>query len=115
MMTTLEPDEMIVAARLPILAEGVRVGFHEFARRAGDFAQVMGVAVLGAGRPRVAVGALEGRPRRLAEAEAVLATRPADFAGAALAAAAALVLPEEEPYLRALAETSVLRALEAAA
>lgn len=69
MMTTLEPDEMIVAARLPLLADGVRVVFHEFARRAGDFAQVMAVAVLGLGGPRIAVGAIEARPRRLPDAD----------------------------------------------
>ncbi len=114
MMTTLEPDEMIVAARLPLLPEAARVGFHEFARRSGDFAQAMAVAILGA-RPVVAIGSLEARPRRLAQAEAVLAQTPGDFAAAARSAAAALLLPEEDGYLRALAETSVLRALEAAA
>lgn len=115
MMTTLEPDEMIVAAHLPVLPEGTRVGFHEFARRAGDFAQVMAVAILGPGGPRVAVGAIEARPRRIPEAEAALSRDSSDLVGAAQAAAKALRLPVDDPYLRALAATSVRRALEAAA
>ncbi len=115
MMTTLEPDEMIVAARIRLLPERARVGFHEFARRAGDFAQVMAVAVLGDDGPRLAIGSLEPRPRRLPEAEAALANDPVDLAAASRTAAAALLLPEEDAYLRALAETSVRRALEAAA
>lgn len=119
MTTALEPDEMIVAARLPVLPDGTRVGFHEFARRAGDFAQVMAVASYGVadGRivePRVAVGGVVSRARRCPAAEAVLlgAVPGAEaFAAAAKASAAEVPLSEEDAYLRSLTETSVLRAL----
>src|SRR4029077_6066140 len=37
----LEEDELLVAAELPLLAEGPRTGFAEFSRRKGDFAIAM--------------------------------------------------------------------------
>ena len=113
MTTAIEQDEMITAASLPILPDDTRVGFYEFARRAGDFAQVMALVTLGAA-PRVAIGSLESRPRRSPDAEAALSTG-ASFTEAADIAAAAINLPEEDPYLRALARTAVLRALTGAA
>ena len=120
MTTALEPDEIVTRARLPLLPPGTHAGFYEFARRAGDFAQVMAVATyrLHEGRiadPVIAIGAIESRARRSPAAEAALAHAPpgpATFAQAAAAAAANLVEPD--PYLRALAETAVLRALQAA-
>src|SRR5438309_1179326 len=39
MATALEEDELLVAAELPLLAEGTRTGFAEFSRRKGDFGQ----------------------------------------------------------------------------
>src|SRR6266568_1987462 len=36
METALAPDELLAAARLPVLPEGTRFGFAEFSRRAGD-------------------------------------------------------------------------------
>src|SRR5215213_3834387 len=42
--TALEPDEILVETRLPVLPSGTRFGFHEFSRRAGDFAQAMSMA-----------------------------------------------------------------------
>ncbi|MGE5772555.1 MAG: FAD binding domain-containing protein, partial [Hyphomicrobiales bacterium] len=38
MSTALAEDELLVEARLPLLAEEARFGFNEFNRRAGDFA-----------------------------------------------------------------------------
>jgi carbon-monoxide dehydrogenase medium subunit len=119
MSTTLEPDEIVTAAILPALPHATSAGFYEFARRAGDFAQVSALATfrVAAGRiaePRIAIGSLSARPHRIAEAERALAGQPpgpAAFAAAARAAAAALPLPEEDPYLRSLGETAVLRAL----
>jgi carbon-monoxide dehydrogenase medium subunit len=77
MMTTLGEDELLVEARLPLLAPDTHFGFYEFSRRAGDYALAMalvtyrlrdGVIV----EPRIGVGGAEGRPRRISEAEAVL-------------------------------------------
>jgi carbon-monoxide dehydrogenase medium subunit len=119
MTTTLEPDEMITRVTLPLLPDDTRVGFYEFARRAGDFAQVMALAsytiqngVIAA--PIVAIGSLGSRPWRSPEAEAMLlgATPTAPiFTAAAQTAAAGLTLSEDDPYLRSLGETAVLRAL----
>src|SRR5271169_4335472 len=38
MTTALRDDELLVEARLPILAADTRCGFYEFSRRVGDFA-----------------------------------------------------------------------------
>jgi carbon-monoxide dehydrogenase medium subunit len=119
MTTALEPDEMITRVTLPLLPDGTRVGFYEFARRAGDFAQVMALAAYSVARgviaaPVVAIGSLGSRAWRSAAAEAALvgmAPGAAAFAAAAAAAAATLRLPEEDGYLRALGEAAVLRAL----
>ena len=122
MTTALEADELITCAMLPLLPAGTRVGFYEFARRAGDFAQVMALVTYEVqngviARPRVAVGAIDSRARRLAEAEAMLTgATPAltTFAAAGASAAAALTLPEDESYLRALCEAAIVRALSEA-
>src|SRR5271170_2594276 len=70
MTTALADDELLVEARIPMLAADTRCGFYEFSRRAGDFAMA---AALGAYRveggkivePRVAVGGVEPSPRRI--------------------------------------------------
>lgn len=122
MTTALEPDEMLVEVRLPLLAETVRTGFFEFSRRAGDYAQAAALTVLdlrdGAITGlRLGLGAVEDRPRRLPEAEAVLEGRAPSsglFREAAAAARAALVPMDEDPYRLDLAETAIRRALSAA-
>jgi carbon-monoxide dehydrogenase medium subunit len=123
MATALAPEEMLVEVRLPLLPADSLVGFHEFARRAGDFAQAAAIAVftLREGRiaaPRLGLGAVEDRPRRLAEAEAVLDGQPptpALFRAAAAAARPGLLPLDEDPYRLDLAETVLRRALAAAA
>jgi aerobic carbon-monoxide dehydrogenase medium subunit len=98
MTTALRDDELLVEARLPLLAAGTRCGFYEFSRRAGDFALA---AALGAYRveggkivePRLAIGGAEVKPRRIPEAERVLTgATPGDktFRAAAEAAMAAV-------------------------
>jgi carbon-monoxide dehydrogenase medium subunit len=98
MQTALMPDELLVEARLPLLPAGVRFGFAEFSRRAGDYALAMALAVLRIEggvitAPRLGIGGAEATPRRLAVAEAVLTgERPGEavFRAAAEAAAAAI-------------------------
>lgn len=123
MATALDPDEILVAARLPLLPANTRFGFEEFSRRAGDFAQAMSLAVLTVEEgtitaARIGVGAAESMPRRIAEAEALLQGQPAtpeSFARAADAAAHAIEPADTEPdvqtYKRELVRTVVLRAL----
>jgi carbon-monoxide dehydrogenase medium subunit len=98
MSTALRDDELLVEARLPILAADTRCGFNEFSRRAGDYAlsaalacyRVEGGEII---EPRLALGGAEVNPRRIAEAEKALnGAVPGDqaFRAAAQAAAAAI-------------------------
>jgi len=123
MTTALAADEMLVEARLPLLAEGTRSGFYEFSRRPGDFAQAMAIATftLDGGvmsAPRLGLGGVEDRPCRLPAAEAMLDSQPPSAALFAAVAAAALpgVVPmTDDPHRLRLAETAIIRALSRAA
>jgi len=127
MTTALRDDELLVEARLPILAADTRCGFYEFNRRAGDFALA---AALGCYRtdggkivePRLAIGGAEVNPRRIAEAErALLGAAPGDQAfRAAAQAATAAIDPLEDivnsaEFRRDLVLAVTRRALERAA
>jgi carbon-monoxide dehydrogenase medium subunit len=126
MATALEEDELVVAAELPMLADGTRTGFVEFSRRKGDFAIAMALATYRLengtmAEPRVAIGGAEPHARRLPDAENVLrGQRPsaAMFAAAAEAAAAAIEPMEDfnntAAYRRGLVRTLTQRALESA-
>ena len=112
MSTALAPDELLVEARLPLLASGTRIGFYEFSRRAGDFAIAMALAVRGK-ETRIGLGGAEARPRRMRAAETALARGTIDDAAAAAAQA---IEPLSDPhysanYRRDLARTVVRRAL----
>lgn len=127
MTTGLAEDELLVETRLPLLGDDVRWGFYEFSRRAGDYALsaalttfrlVDGVVV----EPRIGLGGAEAAPRRIAEAEAVLAGRPpsATLFREAAAAAAEAIDPLEDvqadsAYRRDLVRAVTFRALERAA
>ncbi len=126
MTTALADDELLTEARLAIPRHDTRFGFAEFNRVAGGFAIAM---VLAAYRledgvitePRLGVGGVEERPRRIAEAEAVLEGRApgAQAFRAAAEAAAGAVDPMEDintsaGYRRELVATLAFRALEQA-
>ncbi|RAI44143.1 FAD binding domain-containing protein [Rhodoplanes roseus] len=125
--TALAPDEMLAFVRLPLLPATTRFGFEEVSRRAGDYAQAMALAVCeiegGVMRAvRLGLGAVEGKPRRLAEAEALLeGARPEPDlfrrAGAVASGLAEPVEADEEVavYKRHLAGVVVERALLRAA
>lgn len=126
----LEPDELLVEIRVPAVAPPTGSAFVEHARRHGDFA-LGGVAVtLGRDGDRcredgariVLLGAGPG-PRRVPEAEALLAARPfdEDAARAAGEAAARAADPPSDPHADAayrrrlaavLTRRAVLRAWE---
>ena len=126
MTTALAEDELLEEARLPILPSDTRFGFNEFSRRAGDYAIAMALAVFRLeGRtivdPRIGVGGAEGRPRRIPEAEALLAGREAigDVFTEAADAAARAIDPLEDTqatggYRRDLVRAVTRRALEKA-
>jgi carbon-monoxide dehydrogenase medium subunit len=118
MMTALAEDEMVREVRLPLLADDARFGFYEFSRRAGDYAISMalvtyrldnGVIV----EPRIGIGGAEGRPRRIAEAEAAIAGhKPGDEAfRAAGEAAAAAIDPLEDVHADAAFRRDLVRAV----
>jgi carbon-monoxide dehydrogenase medium subunit len=127
MTTALAEDELLVEARLPLLAEDARWGFYEFSRRAGDYALAMSLATfrLEDGRmvdTRVGLGGAEARPRRIAEAEAMLERQPPSgklFREAAEAAADSIEPLEDvqadAAYRRDLVRAVVRRALDRAA
>lgn len=125
--TALEPDELLVEARLPKPPPSTRVGFQQFSRRAGDFAVAMAAVALDVrgGRvaeARIALGGVSDRPVRAAGAEEALAGGPAE--GGALAEAAEAAAREVDPledihgsaeYRRDLVRVLTRRALEQAA
>jgi aerobic carbon-monoxide dehydrogenase medium subunit len=127
MMTALAEDELLREVRLPLLPDDARFGFYEFSRRAGDYAIAMALASyrLRDGvivEPRLGLGGAEDRPRRIAEAEAVLdgQTPGAELFRAAGEAAAAAIEPLEDvhadaEFRRDLVRAVTQRALERAA
>lgn len=127
MTTALAADELLAEARLPLLSADTRFGFCEFSRRAGDFAIAMALATyrLENGvmtRPRIGVGGVEGKPRRIPQAEAALeGKRPGEDAFRAAAdAVSRTVVPLDDirypaRYRRDVARAMTRRALEGAA
>jgi carbon-monoxide dehydrogenase medium subunit len=126
MATALEEDELLVAAELPLLAEGTRTGFREFSRRKGDFAIAMALVCYRLENnvmidPRVAIGGAEACARRLPEAEEALrgCAPGVDVFAKAGEATAAAIDPLEDinntaAYRRSLVRTLVERAGESA-
>jgi carbon-monoxide dehydrogenase medium subunit len=127
MTPALEPDELLVALRIPALPPGAGCAFLEFARRHGDFAIVAVAATLlpdGAGRiaqARIALGGVGPVPLRLPAAEVALAgATPGPEAFARAAEATRDLDPMEDAlvpawYRRHLASVLLPRALATAA
>lgn len=126
MSTVLKEDDILVEARLPILTADTRFGFYEFSRRAGDLALAMALVLYRIKdgtivEPRIGIGGVETRPRRLREAEAALTGREPNSANfrAAAEVVAEAVDPLEDTqastaYRRDLLRAVVSRALERA-
>ncbi len=127
MATALTADEMIAAIDLPIWRLGHGHGFHEFARRQGDFAIAGAAALLDLGadnvvrRAALTLFGVTTVPLRVEAAEARLVGKPLDAAAIRAAAAAAwLVEPISDihaggDYRRHLAQVLSARALNDAA
>jgi carbon-monoxide dehydrogenase medium subunit len=123
LVTALAADELVTETRWTLPAAGTGWGFHEIARRHGDFALVGAVALVGLGpgvvtRAAIAVFGAGSTPVRAAEAERALlrqAPTPARLAEAARAAAEAIDpaddLHASARYRRRVAATLVGRAL----
>jgi carbon-monoxide dehydrogenase medium subunit len=127
LVTTLGADELVIETRWVLPGAGEGWGFHEVARRHGDFALAGAAAVLAlragrVARARVAVFGCGPTPLRATAAEATLAGQepaPARLEEAASAAAAALPghadLHASAAYRRRAARTLMARALADAA
>ena len=102
--TALEPDEMIVAVRIPQAASPSSAGFHEFCLRSGDFALASaGVSVAydedgAVTRARIVVGGVDAVPRPMQAAEEIVAGAylDAETIGEAARLAAASCEPLED-------------------
>jgi len=127
MATALQSDEMIAAIDLPIWRDDHGFGFHEFARRQGDFALAGAAALLDIGsggivrRAAVALFGVTAMPVRLEAAERRLLDQPIDAAAIRSAATAAWLLDPHSDihasaeYRRHLAQVLSMRALTDAA
>jgi aerobic carbon-monoxide dehydrogenase medium subunit len=127
MATALKPDEMIAAIDLPIWRLGHGHGFHEFARRQGDFAIAGAAALLDVGadnvvrRASLTLFGVAAAPLRVEAAEARLVGQPLDADAIRAAAATAwLIEPISDihaggEYRRHLAQVLSSRALNDAA
>jgi carbon-monoxide dehydrogenase medium subunit len=126
MTTALDEDEILIETRLPMLAPDIRWGFYEFSRRAGDYALAMALVTFriedrSIADPCVALGGAEALPRRISEAETVLAgaaPQPEAFRRAAEAAADCIEpledIQADAVYRRDLVRAVTRRALERA-
>ncbi len=124
MSTALAEDELLAEVRLPLPAPDTKFGLYEFSRRAGDFAMAAALVsyrLVGGFMTEchVAVGGAEPSPRRITEAERLLAGQPPGdktFRAAAEAAADAVEAMEDHQttadYRRDLVRAVVRRALE---
>lgn len=117
MTTTLAEDELLTAIELPMLEPDTRYGFHEFSRRAGDFAVGMALVTLRIKdgviiESRVGIGGIEPVPRCCTAAETVLGGRipEASAFAAAADAACADVAPMEDGQISAAYRCEVIGA-----
>lgn len=69
LMTVLEAGELLVAVKIPLMKQAADWRFDEVSRRHGDFALVSAAVGKVGHSVRVAVGGVEGCPKRLREIE----------------------------------------------
>jgi carbon-monoxide dehydrogenase medium subunit len=125
--TSLGADDIITGIRFPKWKASYRWGFEEFSRRRGDFAlAAIGIfydlsADATVADAHIAVVGATDRPRRLAEAEAVLNGKMLDEASIARAAAVAAEVVDppgdlhgSAEYRRSLVATLIKRAFRQA-
>ena len=121
--SSLEDDEIVTQIELPALPAGTGWGFHEFARRSGDFGLAGAAATVTRSgdtvdQVRIALLGVGETPFRASEAEALLAGRSIDpdAIGAAVDVVRESVEPNDDlhasaDYRRHLAGVLVERAL----
>jgi aerobic carbon-monoxide dehydrogenase medium subunit len=114
--TTLGAGEIVEAVRIGKLSEGARWGYVKLARKAGEFASALAIAVADPGRgyARVVLGAANGAPLVLAETSRCLAERAGSVAEAIAADLDAATDRHLDAFQRRLAEVAATRALKQA-
>jgi carbon-monoxide dehydrogenase medium subunit len=118
MQTALRPGELIISISVPV-ADWRGFGLHKSARKAGEFAEALAVATVGADGLGIWVGVLAGRPLCLVAdvdpAELQPDRRVANTASyAALLSAIEAAVPEAAPYRAHLAAVAACRAVQQA-
>jgi len=93
--SAVEPDELLVAVEVPALPDGVRWGFHKHARKPGEFAESLAVALVGDSSGDVWLGAAREIPVPVA-----LPSLDRDAIQAAVADALADLTGEDEGEVR---------------
>jgi carbon-monoxide dehydrogenase medium subunit len=116
--TTLEPDELLIAIRLPPWPAGRRYAFQEFARRTGDFA-IAGCALFWDQdgdrciNPHVGVFGVADTALRLPTVEAVLSNYPVtpDLVAKAAELAQQAIVPHGDLHAPAAYRSSLMRVM----
>lgn len=111
--SALDDDEAVVAVEVPRLAAGARWGFAKTARKPGEFAESLAVAIVAAdGTAEVWLGAAASVPLRVDAVRDALSGRTGGEAVAAdVVAAVGRSLDDGDPYHRQLHGVTVARAL----
>ncbi|MCX7363520.1 MAG: FAD binding domain-containing protein [Alphaproteobacteria bacterium] len=107
--TALASDELLRAVEVPVLPDAVGWGHWKFCRKIGEFSKVTAcvLAVPGAA-PRAVLAALDGPPRVIADASALMADTEAE------ATRIVSGFPELDDWRRAVAQTALMQAVAAA-
>ena len=111
--TTLAAGEIITHVEVPHAAGQARFGFYKLCRKAGEFAEAMGAALIDPGRRycRVVVGAVGSKPMVLPAATRTLAATAAPPELEALRSEIAGATHEHEPVKLHMAAVAVHRAI----
>ena len=113
--TNITTGELVTAIRIPLRPD-FGWGFHEYCRRAGDFALASAAAGVSAREGRVeslfiAVTGATDRPLRLESVERRLAGAPVDEVEGRLAGIAADLAPPDDPYSAGVDRARLIEAL----
>jgi carbon-monoxide dehydrogenase medium subunit len=107
--TALASDELLRAVEVPVLPAGAKWGHWKFCRKVGEFSKATACVLRVPGSPpRAVLAALDGPPLVIEDASALLA----DPAGEAARLVA--TVGELSPWRKAVAETALRHAVEAA-
>jgi aerobic carbon-monoxide dehydrogenase medium subunit len=112
-VTKLGDAEVLSAVEVPRLSTNATWGYHKVARKVGEFASAIGIAILDRQRGiiRVVAGATEGRPLLLPRAAERLRDVGIQAATEAVREDLEVLMPRQDPGARSLHAVAVERAL----